>query len=101
MHQEIQFRLFKADQSFRLADSTGTKPAGQKVSWSAPVWPPKHTAVPGALQFETVREGFLWPMPRARTSPARAGRFATGALWQRQSQISWKWISAALVSDAG
>jgi hypothetical protein len=98
MHQEIQFRLFKADQSFRPADSTGTESVGQKVSWPAPVWPPTHTAVPGALQFETVRKGFSWPMSRVRTSPTRAGRFATGALWKRQSQISWKWISAALAS---
>ena len=91
MYYEIQSRPVQADPSFRLADATGAETAGQKVSR-----PP--SALPGALRFETVRNGFSWPISPARTSLPRAGRFTTGALWRRQSQISWKWISAALVS---
>jgi hypothetical protein len=98
VHQETQSRPLTADQSFRPADSTGAKTAGQKVSWPAPARPPENRATLGTLRFETVRNCFSWPMPRARTSPSRAGLFAPGSLWQRQSQISWKWISAALAT---
>lgn len=90
MYHDIQICPVRAGQSFRPAESTRAETAGWKVRWSPP-------ALLGGPPFETVQLGFSRPSSPVSTPLPRAGRrVATGALWQRQSQISWKWISAAL-----
>jgi hypothetical protein len=96
MHQKVQ-PCPKADQSLRHADSAGAETARQKVSWSALALL-NYTATPEVLRFKAVLNGFLMPMSRSRTSSLRAGLCERQGLWQRQSQISWKWLSRTLVS---
>jgi hypothetical protein len=87
MLRETTFIEILTAKTLRAADSPYPQDSDRRLSGSSAHPPPKNQLAPGG------QPKYNEPVLRSLTPPAARGAFVGRSHWQRQSQISWQWIS--------